>query len=442
MPLRIACHLICAGSYWSKTLSIPTTLHAVCALALFAAVASTHAATREIKLADATTVGVEIHPAPGSALLLWLPTGLGRHESEQRIAEQLAALRVEVWRADLLEARFLPALESSLGKVPDSDVAALIAAAHAQTGKRVYLLASARAATLALRGALAWQTAQPRAADLGGLVLLHPNVFEAPPEPGREAVYHPAVARTSLPVYILQPERSPWRWRLDALTAELEKGGARASSRLLPGVRDRYYFRPDADAREEAETARLPQRLHDAIAELAQTHAVAPRKPAPVTAATAATPTPARVRELKPYKGEPTPPALALGGIDGKSYDLAALRGRVVLVNFWASWCPPCVREMPSMQRLQQKMADQPFTILAVNMGESETEVRAFLDRIKVEFPILLDRDGAALKRWKVFVFPTSFVLGADGEIRYALFGELEWDRDEVVQIVEGLLPR
>lgn len=82
-----------------------------------------------------------------------------------------------------------------------------------------------------------------------------------------------------------------------------------------------------------------------------------------------------------------------------------------------------------------------PFTILAVNIIEDETAIRAFLARVPVDFPVLLDCDGAAPKAWKVFVFPTSFVLGPDGRIRYALYGELEWDRDEVVALLAGLLP-
>jgi thiol-disulfide isomerase/thioredoxin len=114
----------------------------------------------------------------------------------------------------------------------------------------------------------------------------------------------------------------------------------------------------------------------------------------------------------------------------------------VVLVNFWAAWCPPCVREMPSLQRLQDKLKDKPFTILAVNMAETEAEVRDFLaHKVKVDFTILMDRDGQALKVWKVFVFPTSFVLGPDGKIKYGLYGELEWDKDDAVKIIEGLLP-
>lgn len=148
----------------------------------------------------------------------------------------------------------------------------------------------------------------------------------------------------------------------------------------------------------------------------------------------------ADANELKPYTGTGATPALALPDLAGKPQDLQAYRGRVVVVNFWATWCPPCVHEMPSMQRLAKRWQDKPFTIIAVNMGEDAATVRDFVRKVKVDFPIWLDRDGAALKRWKVFAFPTSFVLDRTGNIRLALRGALEWDEPETMAKIEALL--
>jgi thiol-disulfide isomerase/thioredoxin len=423
-------------------------------VALMLGVGVAAAASRDIKLKDGTAVTVETYAARGAALVLWLPSGFGTFAGEAQVAERLSALGVEVWQADVLEARFLPPLESSLDTIPDGDVAQLIEAA-AQTGKRVYLLASARGSIVALRGARAWQAKHPKDRRLGGILLLHPNLFAGPPEPGKDAEYHSIAAQTRLPVYILQPEQSPWRWRLEATQKELEKGGSKVFTRVLTDVRDRFYFRPDATGVETDVADRLAGMLRDSIRTLSGVKlapapaARASKKPAAKAAAPSddardgggrATQGAVAGRKLRPYKGSPVPPPLKLAGLDGKVHDLADYQGKVVLVNFWASWCPPCVHEMPSMQRLKEKMAGKPFVILGVNLAEPEQEVRDFLaTKVKVDFPILMDRDGAALKAWKVFVFPTSFVVGPDGKIRYGLYGEFEWDTDEVIRVMDSL---
>lgn len=133
-------------------------------------------------------------------------------------------------------------------------------------------------------------------------------------------------------------------------------------------------------------------------------------------------------------------PALSLAMLDGGVTRLETLRGRVVLVNFWAVWCPPCRKEMPSMARLATKLGERPFTILGVNVGESPDEIHAFLKQVPVNFPILLDTGGDNLKPWQVFAFPTSYVLDKQGRLRLGLFGSIEWDDPETVAKIEALL--
>lgn len=93
------------------------------------------------------------------------------------------------------------------------------------------------------------------------------------------------------------------------------------------------------------------------------------------------------------------------------------------------------------MRRLNEKLAGKPFTILTVDMAETPQEVSAFLKEVNLDFTVLMDRDGKALKQWKVFAFPTSFLVDAEGKIRYAVFGTTEWDEAEAVAKVNELLP-
>ncbi len=135
-----------------------------------------------------------------------------------------------------------------------------------------------------------------------------------------------------------------------------------------------------------------------------------------------------------------TPPPLVLKDRSGKIHKLDDYKGKVVLVNFWATWCPPCREEMPSMQRLKKKMAGRPFVMLGVNSGEQPADLDEYLKTVKVDFTILLDPDSALTKRWKVYGLPTSFLIDKQGKVRYALTGPTEWDEGEAVSLIEGLM--
>ncbi|MGB5718303.1 MAG: TlpA disulfide reductase family protein [Gammaproteobacteria bacterium] len=145
---------------------------------------------------------------------------------------------------------------------------------------------------------------------------------------------------------------------------------------------------------------------------------------------------------LLPYPVDDQPaPALSLPDLGGTQHSLSAYRGNVVLVNFWATWCAPCLIEMPGMQRLLSAMKGRPFTILAVNVKEAKTTVWRFKNLLKVNFPALLDSDGAATQAWEVQFYPTSFLIDSEGNIRYTAYGMIDWDGDETRQIIEQLLP-
>ena len=146
--------------------------------------------------------------------------------------------------------------------------------------------------------------------------------------------------------------------------------------------------------------------------------------------------------ELKPYSGEPLPD-FTLSDMQGKGHTLSGYRGKVVMVNFWATYCGPCIKEIPSMQRLKGKLAGKPFEILAIDMAEEQGDVAAFMKRhhIEVNFPILLDEEGMVIEQWMVSAVPTTFILDPQGKIRYALYGAIEWDNDEVVTTINTLLP-
>jgi peroxiredoxin len=143
--------------------------------------------------------------------------------------------------------------------------------------------------------------------------------------------------------------------------------------------------------------------------------------------------------ELRAWSGGP-PPAFALEDLAGRTHRLADYRGRVVLVNFWATWCEPCRAEMPSIERLRAALADRPFTVLAVNLGEPKSRIEKFLARTPLAFPVLLDRDTAVAKAWRARILPATYLVGRDGRIRQVHYGELDWSSGAGRRAVEALL--
>ena len=145
-------------------------------------------------------------------------------------------------------------------------------------------------------------------------------------------------------------------------------------------------------------------------------------------------------QQLRPWTGGATPP-LALADLEGKPHSIEAYRGKVLLVNFWATWCEPCREEMPSMNRLRAAMEGRPFAVLAVNLAESEPRIRRFMEEVPLDFPVLLDRDSGAAKAWRARILPVSFVLGPEGRIRYFAVGAIDWSSEPVRKAILGLMP-
>jgi thiol-disulfide isomerase/thioredoxin len=143
--------------------------------------------------------------------------------------------------------------------------------------------------------------------------------------------------------------------------------------------------------------------------------------------------------ELKRWEGGATPP-LALEDLAGRTHSLADYRGKVVLVNFWATWCEPCRAEMPSIDRLRSALKGKPFEVLAVNLAEPLSRIEKFVAAMPLGFPLLRDRDGTVGRAWKAKLLPASFLIGRDGRIRYVVYGELDWSSDAVRARVAELL--
>jgi peroxiredoxin len=133
-------------------------------------------------------------------------------------------------------------------------------------------------------------------------------------------------------------------------------------------------------------------------------------------------------------------PGFRLDGLDGPPVDLGSLRGRVVVLNIWATWCPPCVAEMPSLERLHRALGPKGLVVLGVSVDQDERLLRDFVRQAGVTFPILRDADTHVAREYRTTGYPETFLIDGAGKIVRIYVGPVDWDSAEVVDYLRGLV--
>jgi len=141
---------------------------------------------------------------------------------------------------------------------------------------------------------------------------------------------------------------------------------------------------------------------------------------------------------------EKTLPAVEfeLEDLDGNLVSLSSMRGKVVFLNFWATWCPPCRAEMPSMEKLYNKFASHNFEIIAINLQEKNKQVNNFIADNGLTFRILLDKTGSTGATYGARSIPTTYIINKDGSVLARTIGGKEWDTAEIFNLFEKILSR
>ncbi len=142
---------------------------------------------------------------------------------------------------------------------------------------------------------------------------------------------------------------------------------------------------------------------------------------------------------IHPWGDKPTP-ALSTKSLEGKSVDLRDLKGRVVLVNFWATWCGPCKEELPDLVKLRKTLAGKPFELVTVNDGESAETIKRYLTKVKLDLPVWFGPEDSASSGWKVQGLPMTFLVDSKGHVRYWVYGQRNWNEGESYKLIETLL--
>jgi thiol-disulfide isomerase/thioredoxin len=133
-------------------------------------------------------------------------------------------------------------------------------------------------------------------------------------------------------------------------------------------------------------------------------------------------------------------PNFILKDIDGEDFELNDTKGHWVFLHFWASWCGPCIEEMPTIQALADKMKDENLRIVMVNTAEEEDNIFTFLGNLDIELTSLMDADGQVTEVWKPRGLPTTFLINPDGKVKYQAIGGREWNNPAYLKFIKQLL--
>jgi thiol-disulfide isomerase/thioredoxin len=391
---------------------------------------------KTVTLSSGEEVSAEVFGKTKQLRILWIASTPGIKPRQRQVARSLAQNNMEVWLVDLAESLFLPHSTQALRSIPAAVVADLIGSLSQDSPNRVLIISNSYGAIPALRGIHAWQSQQPKQTSLVGAVFFSPNFFTHVPTLGSNPSFIPELEVTNVPVYIYQAAKNGNRWHLPAVLDALQQN-ATVYTEILPGVTSMFY---DEDQAVETLAALqiMPERINRAVTILAR-HGT-PRVAIPLATTVAKESISGLDSQLQPYRGNIKPQPFALRDADGKLFEVKSFQGRVTLVNFWATWCPPCVEEIPSLNRLKQIMQGKAFQLISINYAESPQHIREFMRKVAVDFPVLVDPDGKLSAQWKVVAFPSTFVIGSDGSIHYGANAAIHWDVPEVIQQINQLL--
>ncbi|WP_078921835.1 TlpA family protein disulfide reductase [Thiothrix eikelboomii] len=364
-----------------------------------------------------------------SQRILWFSTP-ATQAADFNLAKQLAAYDLEIWLTSLEAIPKKPATHQTPQRLSPTALAELIQASLPSQAKHpLFIFSIGDSAKATLEGLNTWQETHGHApaltGQLTGLVLAYPHLQLNPSKP-KSTKRIEATYPFKLPIYVFQTTEKSKLKGMEALVTALEQGGNTVYSELLNDTTEGFLQGQAHSEEELLQLSVFPAQLAQAVATLAKPSL----KPQPQI-------TNGNESPLQAHPTQSLAPELRLPDLAGKIQDLKDYRGKVVLLNFWATWCPPCIKEIPSLNNLQSQFSKDEFVVLSVDVGEELKEIKTFLEHVPADYPVLVDTTSSLIEPWQLQAFPSTYLLDRQGRLRYQYFGGLEWDEPQLIKFIE-----
>lgn len=385
---------------------------------------ATEQADESVKVTLSGQVEASIHRfGEASRRILWISSA-ETQAADFSLAKQLAAADLEIWLTPL---QGLSKTAQTQQALSSAQLAELIQESFpSKTDNKLYIFSTGEAAKAAVTSLRTWQEARGSSTQLGGLILAYPKL-EISKSTATEPLFIEAAYQLKLPIYIFQPSQKLKLKTAESLVNAFEKADSIVYTEVVNDAATGYLQRELKSEEEALQASVFPAQLTQALDKLGEASSqVAMAKTAETDAPT-----------LQEHPTKELAPELRLTDLQGKTQDLKDYRGKVVLLNFWATWCPPCIKEIPSLNNLQKKFSTDDFVVLSVDIGEEPKDIQAFLEHIPADYPVLVDSTSSSTEPWQLKAFPSTYLIDRKGQLRYMYFGGLEWDEPEIIEFIE-----
>jgi len=371
----------------------------------------------------------------GEYLIVWLAPEYGFRKTHETMAKRLSEENIEIWQSNIPESLFMTQGVSSIKQLDGRFVADIIEYARNKTGKKILVAGDSYASISALRGAHQWQQRKIKTPYLIGAVLFSPYTFAYIPPLGLPPEYLPIVSSSNIPIMVYQSQNSGIIGQFKGLVHELRKHQSPVYTKYIPNVMSLFYQKKPTSAMIAGAEA-IPKNIKKII------HVLEQHKPPtmPVKLATNDKVKSGIDIYLREFSGNNTPINIKLKTAQGKTFNKDNFKNKITVINFWATWCPPCIEEIPSLNRLSKKMKGRPFELISINYAEEKKVILDFMKKVSVEFPVLLDQNGEFAKQWNVISYPSTFIINKQGKIVYGVNSAIEWDSPELINKIKSML--